>query len=228
MITEKRNATLKKKRLDVKKFAIKANTALTGTSYSKKKVCFFDEDMLFRVLPLEDAYGKVKSVIARNDGSYFSLFERGVLIGNNDLVLFYKAISQMKDGDTYERFLSVCQNVKYEVHNAKPTPWLDRFIAEIEKPYIERETDNFKKGTFDFIRVRVHLNHLQVNTKDAVQKYYPQIVELVINIIAQNKAYQKYNVPVNYLRVTSAVLTRQRVLEIIFELKKTSEDDENK
>lgn len=228
MITEKRTATIRKKYLDTKQFAIEPNIALTGTGYSRKKVCFFDEDMVFRVLPLEDAYGKIESVNTRIDGSCFSIFERGKLIGNNDQVLFYKAISRMKEGEPYEKFLSICQNVRYEVHNSNPRPWIDRFIAEIEKPYIERETDNFKENTFDFIRIRVHLNHLQVDTKEAVKKYYPQIMELVLQKIEKNKAFQKYNVPVNFLHVTSAVLTRQRVLEIIFELKETSKDDKDK
>ena len=190
-------------------------------------VKYFDEEMKLRILPLSQAFGIVNGVKERNDGSYFLLPNYYQLIGiRNDQLLFRKALKQMKEGDTLEYFLDLCSSVHFDI-NIEPMAWIDRFISQIEQPNIERETGNFNKKTFDFIRIRVHLNDLNVNTKQAVREHYYEILDRALTKITKNRSFQNYNVPINALKATKVTLTQQKVLEILFELKELSHKEEN-
>lgn len=215
---EKRHALLSGKRLNTEEFQIRPYVALNR---STKNVKFFDEKMVFHIVPLRNAFGKVEGIYAYEDGRFLcdSFHTLYCMIGkNNDIPLFMMALTKLQDGDSYEKFLQICKEAHYNL-STEPMPWIDRFIAKIESPSIERETDNLNKKTFDFVRIRILLSDLQVDTKEEVKRNFEEILMRAIQKIQRNKAFQKYGVPVNFLKVTKVTLTQQKVLEILFELK---------
>ena len=143
-----------------------------------------------------------------------------------NLNLLSSAISKMNEGDTWERFVSVCEEAHFD---KKPNlTEFERLIGEIDTPNFERVPENKNKSTFDFIRIFVSINDIyddRVLTKEAVRKYQPQITSVVLQRLEKNKQFQKYGVPVNFLKLSRLTLTHQNMLEYLFELKITNLND---
>jgi len=102
--------------------------------------------------------------------------------------------------------------------------WMDRFIVKIDHPVIERATDNENRDTFDFIRIFVSVNDLGEDMcgkslKEAVKDNMGCIINRALDKISGSKSYQKFDVPVNFLKISRATLTKDSRLELLFELK---------
>ena len=214
MDREKQAETLLKSKLDVKTFNIPPYTALNE---GKKRVKYFDSEGILCSSSLSDACGKVAGVYKREDGSLSATVYYPKLIGHNNGGLFIKAVNQTKPGTTYEDFIRICENTRYNIH--PKLDWITRFVARIGSPTIEREPENKNPKTFDFVRIEVFLSDMQLDTLQEVKNHYNEIMEMVIRKIERSRSFTRYGVPVNCLKVAKATLTRQKVLEIVFELK---------
>lgn len=97
---------------------------------------------------------------------------------------------------------------------------LGMFVHTVGTPEIEREFGNPNKNTFDFIRVYVSVKHMDTNTKrDMLRKYKKEIMDMVLLQIKTNKSFKKYGIPVNFLKLSQCVLTRDHQIMFLFELK---------
>lgn len=97
-------------------------------------------------------------------------------------------------------------------------------VAKIGNPQIERETDNNDTHTFDFARVNMTTVKMTNEQKRAfIRKYKKSIIRLVLNRIKNYKHYQRFGIPVNFLRLTSCTLTYDHSIIFLFELKNLSE-----
>ena len=189
----------------------------------KSDVMYFDEYGILRSIPLQESYGIVNGINEHGKPDYKcrnSIKEQ--MFGSNNLHYIRQVLKKMKPGDNYEKFLDECSKFSYETMNKLHMSELERFIARIDRISIERETDNFNKNTFDFIRVQVYLNELddiKESVKEKVQKNLFDITNMVLDKINNNNYFKKYNVPIEFLKVSKITLTKDLRLEFLFELK---------
>lgn len=121
---------------------------------------------------------------------------RFVLINYN---LVRKAISKMEVGDTLGTLNSLLNSVKLEKHQ-KPTG-INRFITRIERPTYERVPENKNRNTFDFIRVYANVISSFDDKISYIKKNKNQICEMVIDKIKADCRFEKYGVPINFLKL---------------------------
>lgn len=105
---------------------------------------------------------------------------------------------------------------------------VNRFVTLIEKPIIERKTDNLNKDTFDFIKVSINLmKTLEEDERQRLAKeYYEEIKDMVVDKIEKYKPFIKYGVPINVLELSDVRLTKDACMLFIFEVKGTFIKDE--
>lgn len=95
-----------------------------------------------------------------------------------------------------------------------------QFVQSIRGPSLERDPNNKDKNTFDRIRMFVGIPHTwYMDKKRFIESHKNEICGLVVNKLGKNRSYQKYGVPVNFLRMSSCTTTRQDQIEMLFELK---------
>lgn len=93
-------------------------------------------------------------------------------------------------------------------------------VTKIENPQIERETDNKDTHTFDFVRVTMTTVKMTNEQRKAfIRKYKKSIIRLILNRIKNYKHYQRFGIPINFLRLTSCTLTYDHSIVFLFELK---------
>lgn len=196
------------------------NRALRATKQGRA-VYFFDEDGIYRKVSFEKAkelnigdvyfWGKDNVRIFK----WYQLVKPLCDVNGNLLVI---AISKLKDGDTAETFFKYISEAKFERHELPKG--LDRFITKIQGPYIEREFGNTSTNTFDFVYVDVCIiQNWETDRKSYIKANMPEIKRRVIQKIEGSKRFQRYGIPVNFLKITSITLTRDDMLHFIFELK---------
>lgn len=95
------------------------------------------------------------------------------------------------------------------------------FILRVERPFFERETDNNKRGTFDFIRIRLSIpeKNMFPKRKDFIQRHLREICNIALAKIESTKSFQKYGVPSSFLKLENAMITADSQLELLFGLK---------
>lgn len=107
-----------------------------------------------------------------------------------------------------------------------------RYVAYTEKGHgteinIEKETDNPSKNkVFDFITVSipVALTYVDVEERRKLFKTYSKLLDhFAVRKIKNSKEFKKYGVPVNILKCTNKVYTRDSRLVYTFELKEIGE-----
>lgn len=118
---------------------------------------------------------------------------------------------------------------EYVVHIASPKYQLDeysRFILKINNPSVERDTDNLDKDTFDFVRVMVSIPDKDTMNNAEVmsmyKKYKDRLMKDVLEKISNSRSFKKYNVPINFLRLSRSTVTSSREIMLLFELKRIS------
>lgn len=189
-----------------------------------KRIYYFDNQGVYRSVPLAKARSMQLQNIDRlwYDGSYNvnvirDLQDKNIKINNVTLLL--KVIAMLKEGDTIETFDEYLATTNIEKHE-KPTG-LNLFITKIEKPVFYREPSNKKPNTFDFIYIDVNI--IQEWSEDRltyIQKHRKAIFKRVLEQLEKNKSFQKFGVPINFLKVSRITLRRDSVLEFVLELKK--------
>lgn len=189
-----------------------------------KRIYYFDNQGVYRSVPLAKARSMQLQNIDRlwYDGSYNvnvirDLQDKNIKINNVTLLL--KVIAMLKEGDTIETFDEYLATTNIEKHE-KPTG-LNLFITKIEKPVFYREPSNKKTNTFDFIYIDVNI--IQEWSEDRltyIQKHRKAIFKRVLEQLEKNKSFQKFGLPINFLKVSRITLRRDSVLEFVLELKK--------
>lgn len=131
-------------------------------------------------------------------------------------IYFYeRKIKTLKEGISIVEFLS--EIIDYSNSTIGE---IEDFIINCEI-MISKETDNNRRKTFDFVKVdcitplyRDNLNH-----REFIENHKRALLEYIIDKIANDIDFKSYNVSVNFLKLTSFVLTKSKHLNLIFELK---------
>ena len=123
--------------------------------------------------------------------------------------------------DTYPVYNSCKSATDTILENSKTNNEVKHFIYKIERPIFERATDNLKPNTFDFIRIRLSIasEEKYTNRKQFVKDNLRDIATIALTKIKDTKSYQKYGIPVNYLKLENATITIDNQLELVFGLK---------
>lgn len=95
------------------------------------------------------------------------------------------------------------------------------FIYKVSVPRFEREPENRNTKTFDFIRVNVSIpsKSKYPQRKIFIENNIKYITAVVLGNIKERKVYQKFGVPVEYLKIEKLTITKSDELEMLFRLK---------
>ena len=139
--------------------------------------------------------------------------------GNENERISYKISDTFHD--TYPVYNNCKSTTDTILENSKTNNEVKHFIYKIERPIFERETDNLKPNTFDFIRIRLSIasERKYPNRKQFVKDNLRDIAIIALTKIKDTKSYQKYGIPVNYLKLENAAITIDNQLELVFGLK---------
>ena len=104
----------------------------------------------------------------------------------------------------------------------EPSP-VERLVQYISPPVYERFPENKDESTFDCIRLTVGLPTYQYDSWEALQnevkKYMPEIYQLVIRKLKEDRQFKRYGVPINFLKLSNVTMLHDFSIEFIFELK---------
>lgn len=144
---------------------------------------------------------------------------------------WFSAALQFKPGMTLEQWLPIMLNTEklsqQEISDAMADEAIytkfERVIQNIKRPVFGRTPENTKANTFDWIRVEVTIaRYVYPTRKDLIQQlktYRPLIDRMVLEKIQETKKFQNMDIPINCLKLTECTLTRDFMLEYMFELK---------
>lgn len=152
--------------------------------------------------------------------------------------------SQVRNGMNGCSFKRIKQKIAYErktgsveLPDQSKRPWspkqrkillngefdLERFITKIDRPTMERDTDNLNTKTFDFIRVHMYTLAYGENPIDIIKKYRKDILTMALDRIEETKRFQRYGVPINFLKLDRfTYCENQKMIELLFTLKPIS------
>lgn len=214
---EKHKQRLKEIRLDLSHIHMMPNRAYHQGG-KRKTVKYFDNNGTFHVERIEDAYTKISGIKQRTDGSFYTCSSESVYLGPHiNQTLFMKALSRLCPGDSWSDFLQICSETQFEISNE--ISFLEKFVGRIESPIFVREPENFNKATFDIVKIDLCLTNITKDIRQTVKDNFDYMTELALEKIEKSRSFQKYGVPINVLRLTNAVITKQLILQLTFELK---------
>ena len=137
-----------------------------------------------------------------------------------------KASKQFKLGMTLTECIAIFLETSLEPKPLEDLPYIDRLIQYIHPPEYERVPENLNEATFDRIRVSVGLPRFMFQTWDdlraAVRENRKEIDRRVLQKIEEDRQFQRFKVPMNFIKLTEVLLSKDYSIEYIFELKERS------
>lgn len=133
------------------------------------------------------------------------------------------AVHLFRPGMTLEECVKLFLGIRTPSGTHSAYTSLERLVQSVSRPTFERDPENKDTHTFDRIRLEVNLAaYLYPSFSElsvVVRRMKPTIDKIVLRHLEQNIKFQKFGVPVNFLRVSECFLRRDRVLDYIFEFK---------
>lgn len=183
-------------------------------------VFYFDENGIYRCISIEEAkkHKELRPII-RIDGSVSFDGSLYYSIGNINGNLLKKCICRLKVGDSIENLDNYISSTTLE--RRPKAEGIERFITKINRPIFARIPENPNKKTFDFIFMQVNIiSKWEKDRGKYINDHLEEIKEIVIKKLKSSRSFQRYGVPVNFLRITKITLKRDNTLEFVLELKK--------
>ena len=139
--------------------------------------------------------------------------------------LWRKAVTKFTPGMSFEQCMEIflTTSLKKPWESDEPTyTELELLVQKVHAPQFERSSGNKRRGTIDFIRVEVSLPRYRFNREELraeIKAHKAEIDQLVVERIQNDKRFPKCGVPLNFFHLTSCILSEDRQLEYLFELK---------
>ena len=206
----------------------KPRETLPKPLYSVRKLCSAN-DMPIRILNGVEFKRKVLEEAASElpDGTHLSR----IITVYNDKIAGLINKQQINDEQKEQRRLKR-QQERYNQGKTADTP-LNKLMVELQMPFeiynfitgisnvsIEREPENKDKNTFDFVRVYASTKAISLEEKRQILSTYKrEILRLILTKIKRSPNFQRYDIPINFLRLTQCTLTRDQQIVFVFELK---------
>lgn len=135
--------------------------------------------------------------------------------------LWASATYHFQPGSSFSECFQVFLQTRRRTSGVDVYSDLERLVQKISFSF-EREPENHNPKTFDRIRVEASIGHFlgDFNTTfEEIKKRRTEILEMVVDKLQTSRKFQKYDVPINFLRLSSLIFSRSFFLEFIFELK---------
>lgn len=208
-----------------------------------KTVWYFDDDFCWRQCSAETAIKKgIKNIkcSTKKDGTryYYTINEIWNLFSyDQNWILCIRIVKAMKEGDHISELVRLCETMTYYMRtpeDSKRVQWwrnemhkqdlaemseVERAITKIEKPRIYKERGNERDKTFDFIQIYMSIKTYMPEKMKFVKEHKKELIQMAYNAIEEDKNFQKYEVPINFLKITRMTLLRDSQIEYLFELK---------
>ena len=140
------------------------------------------------------------------------------LMGEYDGMIFYMAFCRCNPKCSIDDFKDIYREVYY-LKNLSVGSDCDALVTKIDRPIFYRETGNDNTHTFDFIKVNMCLRYEFENKHNFILQHQQDLKELAVMKIENSKQFKKYDIPIEFLKLSNAVLRCDDVLEFTFELK---------
>lgn len=138
------------------------------------------------------------------------------LVRHVDYAYSYQRHTKLKIDDIYEYIEQMPKRYFLKMKRI-PGPYAD-YVLTVNKPIFRRDADNTNKNTFDFIDIEMVVRSGDA-TKEKVKANQKEIFDKAINKLNNSKQFQKYGVPVNFLKMYQFVIRKDGTLIISFCLK---------
>lgn len=209
----------------------------------RNTVWYFDNDFRWRHCGAETAIkNKIKNIerSVRKDGRRDYYISRGFdnLFGSNqNFILCIRILKAMKEGDHISELVRLCETMCYYTPTTEEIqrrqwwreemrkqdlvemPEAERAITKIERPRIYKERGNTRDKTFDFIQIRMSIKTYMPEKMKFVKEHKKELIQMAYNAVEEDKEFQKYEVPINFLKITRMTLLQDSQIEYLFELK---------
>lgn len=196
-------------------FLIQQSVINTPVSQRSGKTYYFNENEVYSL-------DKEARLFLYEGRTKFNKFEvRGETCFNMNV--WVKAASQFKVGATLEECVEIFLKTELVHRVPKEPSSIDRLAQYISPPIYERVPENQDEATFDYIRMTVGLPRYRFNSwkalQDEVEKHQREIYRKVLQKLESDRQFKSCGVPINFLKLTDAILRRDFAIEFIFELK---------
>lgn len=195
----------------------------------QRRLCYyFNQDGVYSVINLKDArlveeekyfdvYTLENEKVWLKKTAEWDVWFVGLINYKLTVPMLKVAISRLELGDTLEIF---DQYLSDEImKKTRNNTTLGNLVTKIEKPVFERETGNNNKNVFDFIYVTVRMvQNCDENHVSYFKKHKKEIFKMVVEKLQADKQFQKFGVPVNFLKA-QATVKKDFTIEFVFELK---------
>lgn len=106
-----------------------------------------------------------------------------------------------------------------------PGPYTD-FVLSVDRPRFRRDVDNKKRNTFDFIDIDMVIRSTDAS-KEKVKANKEEIFKKALAKLETSKPFQKYGVPINFLKMYQFAVHRDGSLTISFCIKELGETNDD-
>ena len=189
------------------------------------KYYYFDENGVYRSIPVNEAKKILNNIYERVDGSTFYIMNNHIF-RNVDLNILRSSLVRLKLGESFDELKEIYQKMDFQPKE-KPKG-LDRFITKIDSPRFIKMPENQELKVFDFI----HIDAFVVTEWESdIYKYIldnqKEIIKKVIKQLKNDRSFKKYCVPINFLKLTKVTYSKsQNLIRFVFELKEVKNNHE--
>ena len=176
---------------------------------------YFNESLVYTLIPKGEPIPKH---IGKKWNTLSSVFKPAI---------WEKAKGQFTAGMTLEECVRIYMTISVKRSEEKASDCanysdFERLVTSISHPSIERKIDNDNTKTFDFIRISVALPKYIYSKEELtmeIKANIKEITQLVIRKIETSSAFKRYDIPVDFLKISRCVIRPDYTLEYLFTLK---------
>lgn len=140
---------------------------------------------------------------------------------------FSESIDKMLEEVDREEWMKNLRNLRREKEwlargNFSSDVTLEEFILKTRISF-RREPENKNKKTFDFVEMEVSIpsSWSKEQCKTFMNSKKKEFIRECVKRLRENKRYQKFEVPVNFLKISNIVLrSKLGIVDLLFELKR--------
>lgn len=141
--------------------------------------------------------------------------------------IFRSIMTHVASENALGRHVTYNELIHYILHEMKNKEFLQRkylaftyedFVLTTKAPKFRREVGNKDRSTFDFIDIEMVVRSTDAS-KEKVKANKKEIFDKAIDKLNNSKAFQKYGVPINFLKMYQFVVRKDGTLIISFCMK---------
>lgn len=198
-------------------------------------------DICYQLKKNKKYYGKVPIDIFRNtlmhkmkngqlnyngDGRYYKILDLLKDVANNREAL-RKSLQTLKVGDTIDDLKVKYDALKDNTYKKQLKSIYDenmgmnmyRFIQRIDVKDCKYPETPKEMKTFDFLEIWVITPMYFDHTNEFLIKFKKEFLNEISKHVSKSRSFTKYGIPINFLKITQFVITKDHSIRIVMELK---------